>query len=84
MVREKNNDRNLSNTVFSSANLTTVSFRKSCGTLERRQRGKKAQDLDLGSDCVDRIRAMHLIRYHLKQLQQLGVRLTVKPVPHNF
>jgi len=35
---------------------------------------------DLGSDFLDRIRGAHLIRYHLKQLQQLGVRVTVTPI----
>ena len=34
---------------------------------------------DLGRDFLDRIRAKHLIRYHLKQLEQLGVTLTITP-----
>jgi transposase len=34
---------------------------------------------DLGRDFLDRIRGAHLIRYHLKQLQQLGVTVTVAP-----
>ena len=35
---------------------------------------------DLGRDFLDRIRSTHLIRYHLKQLQQLGLTVTVTPV----
>lgn len=35
---------------------------------------------DLGRDFLDRIRGAHLIRYHLKQLQQLGLTVTVTPV----
>ena len=35
---------------------------------------------DLGRDFLDRIRADHLIRYHLKQLQQLGLTVAVTPV----
>ena len=35
---------------------------------------------DLGRDFLNRIRSTHLIRYHLKQLQQLGVTVTVTPV----
>jgi transposase len=35
---------------------------------------------DLGRDFLDRIRATHLIRYHLKQLQQLGFTVTLAPV----
>ena len=34
---------------------------------------------DLGRDFLDRIRATHLIRYHLKQLQQLGFTVTLAP-----
>lgn len=34
---------------------------------------------DLGRDFLDRVRGEHLIRYHLKQLQQLGVTLTITP-----
>lgn len=35
---------------------------------------------DLGGDFLNRIRATHLIRYHLKQLQQLGFTATLIPV----
>lgn len=34
---------------------------------------------DLGRDFLDRVRGEHLIRYHLKQLKQLGVTLTITP-----
>jgi len=35
---------------------------------------------DLGRDFLHRVRGEHLIRYHLKQLQQLGLTVTVTPV----
>jgi len=35
---------------------------------------------DLGRDFLDRIRADHLIGYHLNQLQQLGLTVAVTPV----
>lgn len=35
---------------------------------------------DLGRDFLDRIRATHLVRYHMKQLQQLGFAVTLAPV----
>jgi transposase len=35
--------------------------------------------LDLGSDFLDRTREKHLVRFHLKRLQQLGLNVTVEP-----
>jgi len=35
---------------------------------------------DLGHDFLDRIREQHLIRFHVKRLEQLGLSVTVAPV----
>ena len=35
---------------------------------------------DLCRDFLDRIRGAHLLRYHLKQLPQLGFTVTITPV----
>ncbi len=34
---------------------------------------------DLGFDFLDRLRAKHLVRFHLKRLQELGLTVTVAP-----
>lgn len=38
-----------------------------------------SQYCDLGRDFLDRMRADHLIRFHVKRLQQLGLHVTVVP-----
>jgi transposase len=42
------------------------------------QRGNEYRDL--GRDFLDRMRAEHLIRFHVKRLEQLGLNVTVAPV----
>ena len=42
------------------------------------QRG--AEYHDLGFDFLDRLRTKHLVRFHLKRLQQLGVSVSITPV----
>ena len=34
---------------------------------------------DLGGDFLDRLRADHLVRYHMQRLQQLGLTVNVAP-----
>ena len=41
------------------------------------QRGSEYRDL--GRDFLDRMRADHLVRYHMKRLQQLGLTVNVAP-----
>jgi len=41
------------------------------------QRGTEYRDL--GRDFLDRMRADHLVRYHMKRLQQLGLTVNVAP-----
>ena len=41
------------------------------------QRGSDYRDL--GRDFLDRMRADHLIHFHVKRLQQLGLTVTVAP-----
>lgn len=43
------------------------------------QRGTEYQDL--GRDFLDRRREKHLIRFHVKRLQQLGLGVTLTPTP---
>jgi hypothetical protein len=34
---------------------------------------------DLGSQFLDRLRARHLIRFHVRRLQNLGLQVTIAP-----